>query len=87
MVRPERQLKIWRRHRACWDKVVDLEAVPGERLQIPCEGTTLPGYFFPGQQAALFLQGMPFRHGWEAVLTPVVDAMVARPTSTPDGSP
>jgi hypothetical protein len=26
--------------------VVDLAAVPGERLQIPYEGTTLPGYFF-----------------------------------------
>jgi hypothetical protein len=106
---PERQLEIWKRHRACWDKVVDLAAVPGERLQIPYEGTTLPGYFFrapdagpgerrpllvlnngsdgptshmglfggwaalergyhamtfdgPGQQAALFLQGIPFRH-------------------------
>jgi hypothetical protein len=33
----------------------------------------------PGQQAALFLQGLPFRHDWEAVLAPVVDAMVARP--------
>jgi hypothetical protein len=37
----------------------------------------------PGQQAALFLQGMPFRHDWEAVLTPVVDAMVARPDVDP----
>jgi hypothetical protein len=32
----------------------------------------------PGQQAALFLQKIPFRHDWEAVLTPIVDAMVAR---------
>jgi hypothetical protein len=32
----------------------------------------------PGQQVALFLQKIPFRHDWEAVLTPVVDAMVAR---------
>ncbi|HEX3211452.1 MAG TPA: prolyl oligopeptidase family serine peptidase [Actinomycetota bacterium] len=100
--------------------------MPGERLQIPYEGTTLPGYLFrapgaepgerrplvvlnngsdgatshmglfggwaagergyhamtfdgPGQQAALFRQGIPFRHDWEAVLTPVVDAMAARP--------
>jgi hypothetical protein len=37
----------------------------------------------PGQQAALFLQGMPFRPDWEAVLTPVVDAMVARPDVDP----
>ena len=128
---PERQLELWKRHRACWDKVVDLSAPPGERLQIPYEGTTLPGYFFrapdagpgerrplvvlnngsdgptshmglfggwaalergyhamtfdgPGQQAALFLQGIGFRHDWEAVLTTVVDAMVARPDIDPD---
>jgi hypothetical protein len=128
---PERQLDLWKRHRACWDKVVDLAPVPGERLQVPYEGTTLPGYFFrapdaapgerrplvvmnngsdgptphmgllggwaanergyhwmtvdgPGQQASLFLQGLPFRHDWEAVLTPVVDAMTARPDVDPD---
>jgi hypothetical protein len=32
----------------------------------------------PGQQALLFEHGVPFRPDWEAVLTPVVDAMVAR---------
>ena len=32
----------------------------------------------PGQQALLFEQGVPFRPDWEAVLTPVLDAMVAR---------
>jgi prolyl oligopeptidase family protein len=32
----------------------------------------------PGQQAALFEQGIPFRPDWEAVLTPVVDALVER---------
>ncbi|HWD42461.1 MAG TPA: prolyl oligopeptidase family serine peptidase [Actinomycetota bacterium] len=105
--------------------------MPGERLQVPYEGTTLPGYFFrapdatpgerrplvvmnngsdgptssmglfggwvanergyhwmtvdgPGQQASLFLHGIPFRHDWEAVLTPVVDAMAARPDVDPE---
>ncbi len=123
---PSRQHDLWLRQRACWDSAVDLAVVPGERIQIPYEGTTLPGYFFrapdavpgerrplvvmnngsdgatsgmallggiaagergyhwmtfdgPGQQAALFLQQIPFRPDWEAVLTPVVDAMVARP--------
>ncbi|MBV9803420.1 MAG: hypothetical protein JO130_09530 [Solirubrobacterales bacterium] len=38
----------------------------------------------PGQQAALFEQGIPFRHDWEAVLTPVLDAMLARPDVDPD---
>lgn len=121
-----RQPEIWRRQRACWDKAVDLAPVPGERLEIPYESTTLPGYFFrapdaepgeqrplvvmnngsdgatsdmsllgglaasergyhwmtfdgPGQQATLFEKKIPFRHDWEAVLTPVLDAMVARP--------
>ncbi|MBB4664100.1 prolyl oligopeptidase family serine peptidase [Conexibacter arvalis] len=109
----------------CWEKIVDLSPVPGERLAIPYEGTTLPGWFFrapdaapgeprplvvvnngsdgassqmwvqggaaaaergwhwmtfegPGQQSTLFDQGIPFRPDWEAVLTPVLDALVAR---------
>jgi Prolyl oligopeptidase family len=33
----------------------------------------------PGQQSMLFERGVPFRYDWEAVLTPVVDALVARP--------
>lgn len=32
----------------------------------------------PGQQSMLFDRGVPFRHDWEAVLTPVVDTLVAR---------
>jgi Esterase FrsA-like len=122
----ERELELWRAHRECWEHVVDLMPVPGERIEIPYEGMTLPGYFFrapdaepgeprplivmnngsdgadssmwieggsgaaargyhwmtfdgPGQQAALFEQGIPFRHDWEHVLGPVLDAMLARP--------
>ncbi|MFZ0042567.1 MAG: prolyl oligopeptidase family serine peptidase [Solirubrobacteraceae bacterium] len=121
----EGELDLWRRQRACWDRVVDLMSPPGERVEIAYEDTHLPGYFFrapdaapgekrplvvlnngsdgptsamwvqggaaaaergyhwmtfdgPGQQAALFEQGILFRPDWEAVLTPVVDAMVAR---------
>src|SRR5690606_12806171 len=33
----------------------------------------------PGQQSMLFEHGTAFRPDWEAVLTPVVDALVARP--------
>jgi hypothetical protein len=32
----------------------------------------------PGQQSLLFEQGVPFRHDWEQVLTPVVDALLTR---------
>jgi len=33
----------------------------------------------PGQQSMLFERGIPFRHDWEAVLTPVIDCLAARP--------
>lgn len=36
-------------------------------------------YDGPGQQSMLFERGVPFRPDWEAVLTPVVDMLVARP--------
>jgi hypothetical protein len=40
-------------------------------------------YDGPGQQSMLFQRGVPFRHDWEAVLTPVVDALLARPEVDP----
>lgn len=36
-------------------------------------------YDGPGQQSQLFEHDVPFRPDWEAVLTPVVDALTARP--------
>ena len=121
---PERRLDLWRRQRACWEQILELSPVPGERVAIPYEHTTLPGFFFPavgaagrrrplvvvnngsyqatsemwaqaggaaaergyhwmtfdgpGQQASLFEQQILFRPDWENVLTPVLDAMVAR---------
>jgi hypothetical protein len=127
---PSRQLNIWRRQRACWERVVDLCTVPGERVDIPYEHTTLPGFFFPaadavpgerrplvvvsngldvptsqmwacagaaasergyhwmtfdgpGQEAALYEQGIPSRPDWEAVLTPVLDMLLLRPDVDP----
>jgi hypothetical protein len=124
---PERQLGLWRRQHACWERVVDLAA--GERIVIPYEGSTLPGFFFPapgaagerrpvvvinngsheatsqmwahtgaaasergyhwmtfngpGQQAALYKQGVMSRPDWEAVLTPVLEALLRRPDVDP----
>ncbi len=122
---PDAELAVWRRHRECWEHVVDLSPVPGERISIPYEGTDLRGYFFrapdaapgerrplvimnngsdgatsamwghggaaagergyhwmtfdgPGQQYALYEQGIPFRHDWEAALTPVIDMLLER---------
>ncbi len=114
------------RQRDCWERIVDGSPVPGERLAIPYEGTTLPAWLFrapdaapgeprplvvlnngsdgaspqmwvqggaaaaergwhwmtfegPGQQSVLFDQGIPFRPDWEAVLTPLLDAVLERP--------
>jgi len=117
-------LPAFREHRRCWEQVVDASQGRFVRVQVPYEGTTLPGYLLrpdeggaarptlvvtngsdgslpgllgygatealhrgwnaflfdgPGQQSMLFERGVPFRHDWEAVLTPVIDALVARP--------
>ncbi len=37
---------LWEKHRAAWDRFVDLGDLQAERIEIPYEGTTLPGYFF-----------------------------------------
>jgi dipeptidyl aminopeptidase/acylaminoacyl peptidase len=37
----------------------------------------------PGQQSMLFEKGVPFRHDWEHVITPVVDFLLARPDVDP----
>jgi dienelactone hydrolase len=37
----------------------------------------------PGQQSMLFERGVPFRHDWEHVITPVVDFLLARPGVDP----
>jgi hypothetical protein len=49
---PERELELWRRQRGCWERVVDLQTVPGERILIPYEDTTLMGFFFRAPDAA-----------------------------------
>ena len=36
-------------------------------------------YDGPGQNTLLWVHDIPFRHDWEAVVTPIVDALVARP--------
>ncbi|HEU5158803.1 MAG TPA: dipeptidyl aminopeptidase [Streptosporangiaceae bacterium] len=38
--------ELWGRHRAAWDHFVDLTGQAAERIEIPYEDTTLPGYFF-----------------------------------------
>lgn len=116
-------LEAFRAHRRCWDAFVDSFGGAHVRVDVPYEGSTLPGYLLrpdtsgaprptlvltngsdaaisalwsngaggalalgwnafvfdgPGQQSMLFERGVPFRPDWEAVLTPVVDTLVAR---------
>lgn len=116
-------LPVFRKHRSAWEQFVALSRWNVEPVEIPYEGTTMPGWFFtgaagadarptlvmnngsdgavsgvwcegaeaalergynvlmfdgPGQQSMLFERGIPFRHDWEAVLTPVVDFLLAR---------
>jgi dienelactone hydrolase len=117
-------LPTFRAGRTCWEGVVDSSEGCFVRMDVPYEGTTLPGYLLrpddtgaarptlvvtngsdgtlpgllgygaaealqrgwnafvfdgPGQQSMLFERGVPFRYDWEAVLTPVIDALVERP--------
>ena len=41
-------------------------------------------YDGPGQQSMLFERNVPFRPDWEAVLTPVIDALLTRPEVDPE---
>jgi hypothetical protein len=118
----DRLVPTFRAHRDAWDRYVDTTDEPIERVAIPYESTTLPGYLFtaggegphptlimvngsdgsisslrgsgaaaavargynvllfdgPGQQSMLFEQNTSFRPDWEAVITPVIDFLVAR---------
>jgi len=38
--------RLWERHRDAWDRFVDLSGPAGERVAVPYDGGTLPGYFF-----------------------------------------
>lgn len=112
-------------HRRCWDAFAERNDPPLEKVAIPYDSTTMPGYVLshgeprptfvfingsdgaltwvwqellaayqrgcngvifdgPGQQSMLFEQGIPFRPDWEAVITPVVDFMLARADVDPD---
>jgi len=41
-------------------------------------------YDGPGQNTMLWIHGVPFRPDWEAVVTPIVDALLARPDVAAD---
>lgn len=43
---PTTFLPTWEKHRHCWDSAIDIWPSPVARVEIPYEGTSLPGYFF-----------------------------------------
>jgi Prolyl oligopeptidase family len=57
---------LWEKHRAAWDRFADLgdfgRAV-AERIEIPYEGTTLPGYFFRSGAAGQRRRTLVFNNG------------------------
>jgi hypothetical protein len=57
---------LWEKHRAAWDRFVDLADFGGaeaERIEIPYEGTTLPGYFFRSGLAGTPRRTLIFNNG------------------------
>jgi hypothetical protein len=57
---------VWEQHRAAWDRFVDLGVFGGavaERIEIPYEGTTLPGYFFRSGAAGEPRRTLIFNNG------------------------
>jgi hypothetical protein len=57
---------LWERHRDAWDQFVNLGEFGGaaaERIEIPYEGTTLPGYFFRSGPAGAPRRTLIFNNG------------------------
>jgi len=61
--------KLWEKHRAAWDRFADLAGLPIERIEIPYEGTTLPGYFFRSGPAGEPRRTLIFNNGSDGPAT------------------
>ena len=61
--------KLWEKHRAAWDRFVDLADLHIERIEIPYEGTTLPGYFFRSGPAGEPRRTVIFNNGSDGTVT------------------
>jgi Esterase FrsA-like len=60
---------LWEKHRAAWDRFVDLTDLQIERIEIPYEGTTLPGYFFRSGPAGEARRTLIFNNGSDGPVT------------------
>jgi hypothetical protein len=57
---------LWEKHREAWDRFLDLGGTGTnavERIEIPYEGTTLPGYFFRSGSASEPCRTLIFNNG------------------------
>ena len=61
--------RLWEKHRAAWDRFVDLTALQIERIEIPYEGTTLPGYFFRSGPAGQARRTLIYNNGSDGPVT------------------
>ena len=65
--------ELWERHRNAWDRFVDLTAEIGdiavERLEIPYQGTMLPGYFFRRSSATDARRTLVYTNGSDGSVT------------------
>lgn len=61
--------QLWERHRAAWDRFIDLAGLAAERVAIPYQGTTLPGYFFRAGAAAGPRRTLVYNNGSDGPVT------------------
>ena len=61
--------RLWDKHRAAWDRFVDLTGRQIERIEIPYEGATLPGYFFRSGPAGQPRRTLIYNNGSDGTVT------------------
>jgi hypothetical protein len=61
--------RLWEKHRAAWDRFVDLTDLQIEQIEISYEGTTLPGYFFRSGPAGEPRRTLIYNNGSDGPVT------------------
>jgi len=60
---PSRGLPAWKRHQICWERFCGCMKPAAEKVDIPYEGTLMPGYFFHPDKAGGPLATIIFNNG------------------------
>ena len=61
--------RLWEKHRAAWDRFVDLTDLQIDQIKIPYGGTTLPGYFFRSGPAGEPRRTLIYNNGSDGPVT------------------